>query len=272
MYFGEPLTLARIRDELVKMEDAVIFALIERATFAQNLAIYDPKRADPSLQFGNGFDGSFLDYLLLEMESIHAKVRRYTSPEEYPFSSPPHELPAPILPPLDYPRLLYPNTLNFNSTIKQMYLDNIVPSICKPGDDKNYGSAATHDVDALQVLSRRIHFGKFVAEAKFQDPKTRTEYVRLIQARDAAGIDALLTNKQVEARLLRRVRKKALVYGQEVGDDDATGHLRVPVEVVADLYEKHIIPLTKQVEVDYLLGRLDEPHAKGFVPDNSYGF
>lgn len=37
-----------------------------------------------------------------------------------------------------------------------------------PGDDFNYGSAATLDVQCLQALSQRIHYGKWVAEAKFQ--------------------------------------------------------------------------------------------------------
>jgi hypothetical protein len=41
-------------------------------------------------------------------------------------------------------------------------------AIAAPGDDGNYGSAATLDVLALQALSKRIHYGKFVAEAKFR--------------------------------------------------------------------------------------------------------
>lgn len=41
-------------------------------------------------------------------------------------------------------------------------------AIAAPGDDGNYGSAATLDVLCLQALSKRIHYGKFVAEAKFR--------------------------------------------------------------------------------------------------------
>lgn len=40
--------------------------------------------------------------------------------------------------------------------------------IAAAGDDGNYGSAATLDVLCLQALSKRIHYGKFVAEAKFR--------------------------------------------------------------------------------------------------------
>lgn len=43
-----------------------------------------------------------------------------------------------------------------------------VTGITEVGDDGNYGSSAMYDVFCLQALSRRIHFGKFVAEAKFR--------------------------------------------------------------------------------------------------------
>ncbi|KAJ3128182.1 chorismate mutase aro7, partial [Irineochytrium annulatum] len=121
---------------------------------------------------------------------------------------------------------------------------------------------------------------KFVAEAKFQDPQQHSAYVSLIKSRDRAGIEALLTNKAVEDRVLRRLRKKALIYGREVEDDDeldeqgtpsptvaqaGQGKMqRIAVDVVADMYERFVIPLTKEVEVDYLLERLNHPD---FMPD-----
>lgn len=40
--------------------------------------------------------------------------------------------------------------------------------ITTAGDDSNYGSAGVLDVLCLQALSKRIHYGKFVAEAKFR--------------------------------------------------------------------------------------------------------
>ncbi|KAJ3273821.1 chorismate mutase aro7, partial [Blyttiomyces sp. JEL0837] len=263
----DPLTLEKIRNELVKIEDTIIFALIERASFAQNKIIYE----EGKFEFKD-FNGSFLDFFMHEMESVHAKVRRYTSPDEYPFST---NLPQPILPSLPFPKMLTPNNINLNPKLKKIYLSHILPLICKPGDDSNYGSSATKDVEALQILSRRIHFGKFVAESKFQDPKYHDTYVTLIQNRDSDGIMKLLTNTAVEERLLRRVRKKAMVYGQEVeegGDEKSKqgdGYLKIPLDVVADMYEKYIIPLTKEVEVEYLMQRLDHPD---FKPEIDYGY
>lgn len=48
------------------------------------------------------------------------------------------------------------------------FTSSCAAAIAAPGDDGNYGSAATLDVLALQALSKRIHYGKFVAEAKFR--------------------------------------------------------------------------------------------------------
>ncbi|KAJ3069413.1 chorismate mutase aro7 [Podochytrium sp. JEL0797] len=275
------LNLDRIRHELVQMEDIIVFALIERAGFAQNTCIYTLNHS--KFEFESPVDSSFLDYLLREMESVHAKVRRYTSPDEYPFSM---DLPKPVLPPLKFPQLLYPNAINLNAELKKIYIENVIPSLCKEGDDSNYGSAATKDIEALQILSRRIHFGKFVAESKFQDPALQPEYIRLIQNQDRDGIEALLTNKAVEERLLKRLRLKAFIFGQEI-DETITGTdlaaamdeasyqhdegatkskkiRKIDPDLVVNIYEKFVIPLTKVVEVEYLLGRLE--HFPQFEP------
>ncbi|KAJ1966674.1 chorismate mutase aro7, partial [Dimargaris verticillata] len=195
------LSLAELRDTLIRLEDTIIFGLIERAQFKTNDAIYQPRK----FEFASGFDGSFLEYMLWELEKVHATTRRYQSPDEYPFFK---DLPKPILPPLDYPQILHPNDINVNDQVYAMYTQNIIPRACQVGDDSNYGSSATKDVENLQNLSKRIHFGKFIAEAKFQDPKYHDEYVRLIKARDADAIMDLLTNREVEAKLLKRLRRK----------------------------------------------------------------
>ncbi|KAF8979905.1 chorismate mutase aro7 [Entomortierella lignicola] len=238
--------------------------LIERAQFAKNDCIYTPG----VYEYDDGSRGSFLEYLLHEMEKVHARVRRYTSPDEYPFTSP---LPEPILPALEFPPILHKNDINVNKDIMERYLQDIVPKICVPGDDLNHGSSATRDVECLQALSKRIHYGKFIAEAKFMDPNEQGEYIRLIQSKDREGIIELLTNRPVEAALLRRLRRKAMIYGHDIterGDivlDDQQPDLnqKIRADVVVDLYERFVIPLTKEVEVDYLLKRLDGWH----IPD-----
>ncbi|ORE06286.1 chorismate mutase [Rhizopus microsporus var. microsporus] len=242
-------SLDKLRSTLIRLEDTIIFALIERAQFALNQCVYERG----ALEF-NGATGekSFLEYFFWETEKVHAKVRRYTSPDEYAFTSP---LPDPILPPLQYDEFLYPNDINVNNRIMDIYIKDILPVICKKGDDMNYGSSATKDIEALQALSKRIHFGKFIAESKFRS--NPSEYIKLALAEDREKIDKLLTNKQVEAKVLERLHRKALVYGQTLDEEQegTSKHLRIPVELVVNLYKQWVIPLTKQVEVDYLIIR-----------------
>lgn len=102
------------------------------------------------------------------VEALAAKVRRYESPDEQPFH-PRSSLPKAILAPLDYPALLHPNDVNVNPKIYAFYTEEIVPAITARAqgsgsgvegeDDGNYGSSATRDVEALQAISRRIHYG-----------------------------------------------------------------------------------------------------------------
>jgi chorismate mutase len=105
--------------------------------------------------------------------------RKNHSPDEYPFTT---GLPDPVLPPLEYPPILYPNKVNVNPSILSFYVRSIVPRVTAQAsfalaslkrskgivvvaddneleDDGNYGSAATVDVEVLQAISKRVHYG-----------------------------------------------------------------------------------------------------------------
>src|SRR5690606_1981489 len=133
------LQLDSLRGNLIRQEETIIFALIERAQFKVNPAIYTPGATELPGDAG----GCFADYLLHETERVHALVRRYTSPDEHPFCQ---NLPAPILPPMAYAADIEPNTVNLNDRIRTAYQREIVPQICAPGDCGNYGSSAVCDV------------------------------------------------------------------------------------------------------------------------------
>lgn len=63
---------------------------------------------------------------------------------------------------MNLPTLLHPHSVNVNSRIKSRYVKEVVPAITKNlglEDDGNYGSSATRDVEVLQAISRRVHFG-----------------------------------------------------------------------------------------------------------------
>lgn len=224
-----------------------------------------------------GSELSLFDWMLREQERLHSLVRRYQSPDEYPFF--PDALETPILKPLHYPRILHPNDVNVNTKLKQSYISHILPATCIRTDrgdrgesQENYGSAATCDVLCLQALSRRIHFGKFVAEAKFV--KETERFVKLIKAADRKGIDEAITDAKVEQKVLERLRLKAKTYGTDPENGGASP-AKVDADAVAAMYkvglssatlyisrlgshsrQDWVIPLTKEVEVEYLMQRL----------------
>ena len=71
----------------------------------------------------------------------------------------------------------------------------------------------------------------------------------------------LLTYEAVEAAVRNRVEMKTRNYGQEVRvtqrDDGADSLHKVEPSLVANLYKNWTMPLTKEVQVEYLLRRLD---------------
>eukprot|EP00890_Picochlorum_soloecismus_P002232 jgi/Picsp_1/3009/NSC_01231-R1_chorismate mutase len=251
---SDSLELGNIRRSLILMEDTIIFSLIERTQYALNDAVYQPGAIPVPMYTRQGKQLSLLEYLLRETEQVHGKIRRYTNPDENAFF--PDELPPLILPPITYPEVLWPaaSSVNVNERILDMYIHHLLPEIALHGDDGNYGSSAMYDVMILQALSRRIHYGKFVAESKFRAQKE--EYTTLIQNRDSDGIMELLTDRAVELKVIERVKLKASTFGQDLNSGDSL--LRIEPDSVAQLYDEWVMPLTKDVEVEYLLKRLDE--------------
>lgn len=169
--------------------------------------------------------------------------------------------------------------MNVNPIIKQRYVEEILPAICpkfgredRGETQENYGSSATCDVNCLQALARRIHFGKFVAESKFQ--KETAKFVKMIREGDRAGIDEAITDLNVEQKVLERLRLKAKTYstdpafpaeaGQKINVDAVVAIYKVRnalVQTASAVYsykilQECVIPLTKVVEVEYLMQRL----------------
>lgn len=251
---SESYTLDGIRHSLIRQEDSIIYSLLERTQYCYNADTYDPNAF-----LVDGFNGSLVEFMVKETEKLHAQVGRYKSPDEHPFF--PNDLPDPLLPPLQYPQVLHPvaDTININNKVWDMYFRDLLPRLVNKGDDGNCGSTATCDTICLQALSKRIHYGKFVAEAKFR--ASPQEYEAAIRAQDRARLMDLLTYPTVEEAIQRRVERKAKTFGQEVtinvDQNEADPTYKINPSLVADLYGDWIMPLTKEVQVEYLLRRLD---------------
>eukprot|EP00241_Pyramimonas_parkeae_P006978 CAMPEP_0114256898 /NCGR_PEP_ID=MMETSP0058-20121206/18426_1 /TAXON_ID=36894 /ORGANISM="Pyramimonas parkeae, CCMP726" /LENGTH=336 /DNA_ID=CAMNT_0001371551 /DNA_START=13 /DNA_END=1023 /DNA_ORIENTATION=+ len=255
---SQSLSLDNIRASLIRQEDSIIFSFIERAQFKRNDKVY---RRDaipvPVYHCRTQERFTFLEFFLRENEQLWGKMRRYTSPDEVPFY--PGSLPSLILPPLKYPKVLVdPDHISLNDEILDLYVNTLVPEFTEEGNDNNYGSAAMYDCMCLQALSKRIHYGKFVAEAKFKSD--RATYTPLIEAQDAEGLMALLTFPKVEQDVIDRVTKKARMIGRDLdsdGSDNNTQSYKVQPEAMGKLYKDWVMPLTKKVQVKYLLQRLE---------------
>eukprot|EP01064_Diplonema_japonicum_P035973 TRINITY_DN7943_c6_g1_i1.p1 TRINITY_DN7943_c6_g1~~TRINITY_DN7943_c6_g1_i1.p1 ORF type:complete len:449 (+),score=106.84 TRINITY_DN7943_c6_g1_i1:34-1347(+) len=242
---AEPLKLDSFRGQLIRQEETIIFALIERAQFKRNPSVYKPAEDLEGL--------SLLDFMMRETETTHAKVRRYTSPDETAFNKSMGNV-KPILPLLDYPVSIKPNKINVNDKIKSLYVNSVLDEVSAEGDDPNtFGSSSVADITCLQALSKRIHFGKFIAEAKFQ--QSTEQYTNLIKTRDADGLMTLLTDLAVEEKVLNRVELKASTYGQD--PQNPTTEHKVDPKTIRKLYKEIVMPITKEVQVDYLLQRLE---------------
>ncbi|KAG5147630.1 hypothetical protein AAZX31_06G058700 [Glycine max] len=245
-------TVDSARASLVRQEDTIIFGLIERARFPLNSPTYNQSYASIPQ-----FRGTLLDFLVRDTEVIQAKAGRYTNLEENPFF--PENLPPSVEPHYPFSQFLHPSAamININNVIWKLYIDELLPIFVASGDDGNYAQTAATDLSLLQAISRRIHYGKFIAEAKFREsPKG---YEPLIRAKDKEALMKLLTIESVEEMVVKRVKKKAMVLGQEVSLDRNVKGIKYKVDpsVVSFLYQKWLIPLTKNVEVEYLLSRLD---------------
>lgn len=75
----------------------------------------------------------------------------------------------------------------------------------------------------------------------------------------------LLTDVKVEQMVVERVRLKAATFGQDInpaagaaaGNAQQGGRCKIQPDVLAEFYDKQVMPLTKDVQVAYLLRRLD---------------
>lgn len=64
------LSLARIRATLERMEDTIVFRLIDRAQYAHNEVVYRPG-AFSELREKENWTGSWVEWFLKETESSH---------------------------------------------------------------------------------------------------------------------------------------------------------------------------------------------------------
>ncbi|MBI2108116.1 chorismate mutase [Candidatus Woesearchaeota archaeon] len=237
-----------IRGRLQAMEETIIFSLIERAQYRLNHGIYEVN--------GSGFymhnTTSRLERALQQQELlIGSSNGMFDAPEVRPFSpnlpraGRSHKLAS------DGLFLTDLNAVNLNSEILGAYLE-FIRAVCMEGDDGQYWhDALERDVTALRSISRRVHYGALhIAEHKFlEGPEA---YIELVSSGDIEGIKSRLRVRRIEDETVLRVTRKAHDI-QSYSDHEL--RRRLGPEAVGRFYMEHIMPITLEGEVRYILQR-----------------
>jgi chorismate mutase len=240
------MILDLIAAKLEGLEETIILKLIDRCQFKANPSVYEKGKS--------GFTGekskSLLEVRLFYEENMDALFGRYEQPEERPFNNNLPEsrrvvsIPKTGLSIRDY------DAINLTSKIMESYIQ-LIPKLCKDGDDGQYGSSVVADVYSLQAIAERIHYGAlFVAESKYRSSPSL--YSKLVKERNEQGIIDSLTRKEVEERIILRVAEKVAHVQSTVNRKVRN---IVDPETILTYYRDFIIPLTKKGELLYLLNR-----------------
>jgi chorismate mutase len=236
-----------IAARLESLEETIIHRLIDRAQWHVNDVAYLPG--------ASGFPGSesrsLFELRLHGQEEMDAKFGRFCVPEERPFNK---NLPKPLrevrLPDTGV-RMKDCEAVNLTEPLLSSY-KLMLPKICPAGDDGQYGSSVEHDVYAVQAIARRLHYGAiYVAESKFR--QDMDGYKKLVEARDRDGLMERLTRKDVEKKIIGRIKAKVKSLQAKV---NKAVRNTVRYEPIVVYYRDFLIPLTKHGEIVYLFSRV----------------
>jgi len=227
-----------------KLEEKIIFAILQRAQYLQNLEIYLPEKSG----FLNKKKESFLEIRLKMQEEVDARCGRFLIPTEQPFCQ---NLPkAERNLAINFPNFPVKNfqKINFTSEILKNYL-KFLPKLYLAGTDNHFGSSVEFDVASLRAISERIHFAAFfIAESKFQyQPE---EYKKLILEKDEKKIEKKLTRNHIEKEIFTRILEKTNFYQQF-----SPLRIKVDPKILAEFFKKVVIAISKKAEVQYFLHR-----------------
>jgi chorismate mutase len=242
------LNLDSIAARLESLEETIIHRFIDRAQWHVNDTAY--------MRGASGFPGaeprSLFELRLHSQEEMDARFGRFCVPEERPFNN---DLPKPlreVLLPNTGVRLKDYNVVNLTEPLLNSYM-LLLPKLCPAGDDGQYGSSVEHDVYAIQAIARRIHYGAiYVAESKFR--QDAEGYKKLVEARDREGLMERLTRKDVEQKIVERVKSKVKSLQAKVNKSIRN---TIRYEPIVVYYRDLLIPLTKHGEIVYLFNRVE---------------
>ncbi|KAK3042358.1 hypothetical protein RJ639_002404, partial [Escallonia herrerae] len=279
--------LQAVRHSLIRHEDNIIFSLLERAQYCYNEDTY----ACTAFSM-EGFPGSLVEFMVGKYNSpdehpfFPAELPEpLLPPLRYPQTNLACSSADTIFRRVTCQQVLHQcaDSININKKVWDMYFRDLLPRLVKSGDDGNYGlllfvtqfvcrtgvfpvkqnqifqlenlsSALTRHcgIDAngfnatlidnrfVWALSKRIHYGKLWQRQNSENhlPATRLP------------LDCKSSNSEES-------KDESKTYGQEVRineeEDAADPIYKIKPSLVASPYGDWIMPLTKEVQVEYFL-------------------
>ncbi|RDB15848.1 putative chorismate mutase [Hypsizygus marmoreus] len=250
-------TLTTVRGILSNLEAPIISTLVQRSALTTNPSLYQPSESSPLLHYIHTQE--------LEAQKLHRfDYGRLEYPFTLPLISPDHASRANPFPPGRF----HQDTFSRNANLTAFYTTTLVPLLASittstpffyhlSNSTQNDVAALTLDAQLLALMSHRAHIGKIVAESKFA--ANVSGYTPLIYRRDASAIRTLLTNVTQEESVLT----KAQAASRALASAWVSAGALVPSSFVASVQGaavkvfRELIDITTQIEVEYLLQRLD---------------
>ena len=150
---------------------------------------------------------------------------------------------------MNYSSPLAANHINLNTRILEAYTGPILTSLWREGRRRQHRSSAVADVHCLQAISKRVHYGKFVAESNCA--RSGASFPAPIASGDRVALAGAVTDAAIEQGVLRASSGSAGTYAGALGPEAGP-----PVRVAAlvDVCTGVDHPPQQGVQVAYLRG------------------
>ena len=159
----DSMDFAKRRDLLVDISRRCLTRLSHRANFRLNPVIYERGA------LGEHFEGlSLFEYALIEKERYYKRIGRYRDDTQYPLTDG-KEVGSPFFG-VDQKREIFKPRIEISDFL-DFYLD-LLHQACEPGE--NPGRTifiADLDVDCVDDINSRIHFGRYIIDQKAKNPE-----------------------------------------------------------------------------------------------------
>ncbi|KZS87834.1 chorismate mutase [Sistotremastrum niveocremeum HHB9708] len=258
--------LTQIREILALLEAPIISTLVARAALPVDLSLYSS------------------NLTLLEFIAPRELIGELTGRFDYGTLEFPYTLPGPPADKISKVNPFTPGTFHLdkftpNSNLTVFYTKTLIPLIKAANEalatpassssvffhlnnvtNPDIDSALNLDATLLALLAHRSSIGKIVGETKYAS--NVTAYTPLIKAKDADSIRVLLTNVAQETSVLTEAAADSFTFAQdwEVAQgatNASTTAFITALQAAAAATYRELIDITTEVEIQYILARLD---------------